>query len=117
MSYVKLNEVLIMKSKLSNVISIIFIVISLLLVISNIFELFALIDEYNRLKDLPNTSGVDWLAFSMGLGAILVCSFATVILSIVSFFTGEYKLLKIISAVLFLIGCLSLLAIFIYRLR
>ena len=106
-----------MKIKLSNIVSIVFIIISILLVIFNVFELFELIDEYNRLKDLPNASGVDWLAFAIGMGIIIFNSFSIIILSLVSFLTGEKRYLKIISAVLFIIGGLSLLGVMIYRMR
>ena len=106
-----------MKIKISNIISIIFIVISVLLVISNIFELFALIEEYNRLKDFPNASGVDWLAFAIGMGIILLNSIVIMTLSIISCLTGKKRFLKIASAVLFAIGALSILAIMIYRMR
>ena len=106
-----------MKIKISNIISLIFIVISVLLVISNIFELFALIEEYNRLKDFPNASGVDWLAFAIGMGIILLNSIVIMTLSIISCLTGKKRLLKTSSSVLFIIGALSFLAVIIYRMR
>ena len=104
-----------MKIKISTIISLIFIVISVLLVISNIFELFALIEEYNRLKDFPNASGVDRLAFAIGMGIILLNSIVIMTLSIISRLTGKKRLLKTASSVLFIIGALSFLAVMIYR--
>ncbi len=104
-----------MRAKTCNAISIFLLILTFVLLIANAVNIADVVREYNRVSVMPNTSGVDWLAFSIGLGVSLVLSVGAMAISFFTFFFGCKKYLKIISAVFFLLSGAVLLGIFIYR--
>lgn len=104
-----------MKAKTSNIISVILLAIAFILLIANAINIADVIHEYNNVSDMPNTSGVDWLAFAIGLVFSLALSVGTMAISFFTFFLGRKKYLKIISAVFFILSGAVVLVILIYR--
>ena len=104
-----------MKAKTCNIIAIILLVIALIVSVTNAVNLADTIHEYYRVSALPNASGVDWLAFGIGIAISVFLSVVAMAISFFTLFLGYKKYLKIISAVLFLLNGAVLLGMLIYR--
>ena len=104
-----------MKAKTSNIISVVLLALAFILIIANAVNMADVIHEYNKVSAMPNTSGVDWLAFSIGLAFSLALSVGTMAISFFTFFLGHKMYLKIISAVFFILSGAVILGILIYR--
>ena len=93
--------------KIRNVISIVLLVLTLSLVVMNTLNIISVVQEYNILKDMPNTSGVDWLSVHIGIGIFYFLSMVIGVLTFITFLLSKGKYLKIISCVFFLTVIIS----------